>query len=481
MENIDKYFKDRIEEYSESPAPDTWDNIANHLGHDRKRKVIVFVWRVAAGIAVLISLSIFMQNSGRKKTAELAQEPSFKTDSVQVTTASASNQNQSYSAEKRIKTKKNTRETKSAEADNILVEENNVIHADRAETLENSIAISSVVKSAEVELHPAEENIYSLEPITCNSLENVSGNYIPGVMIKKDLIKNNFQTVTFDQLLAMNQETPEIRDQKNQWLLGGEFAPQYTYRNYVSEKYPSYVMDQINSKEAPIITYSGGINITMSPGRRLSVQSGIYYSRFGQEQKDLTQVPIAYNNLNDELTPVSADVVESSNVVYLNSSTGYATVKQEDLVNKSVTSNYAVYGFRPSTQINSVNTSKPVESAKLYFEYLEVPLNLKYKIIDRRIDFSLIGGLSTNLLVASGIDLNYTDNTNENLKRSTSDLSQINYAGSVGFGFEYPIIKNFLLTIEPKFKYYLNSIDKEAESNVHPYSLGVFTGINYVF
>ncbi|MFO7657077.1 MAG: hypothetical protein R6W78_08420, partial [Bacteroidales bacterium] len=68
-----------------------------------------------------------------------------------------------------------------------------------------------------------------------------------------------------------------------------------------------------------------------------------------------------------------------------------------------------------------------------------------------------------------------------NITRSASDLVQINYAGSVGMGFEYPLIKNIILTIEPKFKYYLNPIDKDPLSDIHPYAIGLFTGVNYRF
>ncbi|NJK84924.1 MAG: hypothetical protein HC906_02045 [Bacteroidales bacterium] len=46
----------------------------------------------------------------------------------------------------------------------------------------------------------------------------------------------------------------------------------------------------------------------------------------------------------------------------------------------------------------TINGSLP-NSIVQYFEYLEIPLNVRYKLIDGKIDFTLIGGVSSNFLV----------------------------------------------------------------------------------
>ena len=201
------------------------------------------------------------------------------------------------------------------------------------------------------------------------------------------------------------------------------------------------------------------------------------------EQNDLAQV--AYTN-NLDSRPAGWDATSedaTSFLVYYGNATGVVRVDQENNSNidKSLTNAYAYAIPSNVSQTNIISNSKPVISAEEYYEYLEIPVNLKYKVIDRKLDLSLIGGLSTNFLLSSGINLKNSDNTSNNLNRETSDLTQINYAGSVGIGIEYPFLNKFHLTLEPKFKYYLNPIDKETGSNVHPYAIGIFTGVNYVF
>ncbi len=481
-EDIDRYFKDRLEDYTENPAPDTWDKIADQLGHDRKRNGIVFIWRIAAGLALLISLSIMLRNSQKPQDNKLAEKNTVKVDSAKGTISTGiitqpqgvltkkENSNHKLSTRIPVESRKE-------------VVAGNVKNTQKNRIVENKkIAANPDVEAMDGKYAHPVDNMNLLEPIACYSIENETQSVPPSILFSEKSTKQVASSLTLDQLLAMNQEEPLEKEHKNSWLIGGQFAPQYSYRNYVSDRYPDYVVDQINAKEAPVITYSGGINISVSPAKRLSIQSGIYYSKFGLEQKDLAQV--ALNNRFDNTPPGSDNTAadETSFLVYYGNSTGKLTVNQVDnsAQDKSLTNAYA-YAIQTSSENNIINNSKPVISAEEYYEYLEVPVNLKYKVIDRKIDFSLIGGLSTNFLVSTGINLKNSDNTSNNLSRATSDLTRINYAGSVGFGIEYPLFEKFHVTIEPKFKYYLNSIDKEANSNVHPYAVGIFTGISYVF
>ena len=100
----------------------------------------------------------------------------------------------------------------------------------------------------------------------------------------------------------------------------------------------------------------------------------------------------------------------------------------------------------------------------------------RYAIIDRKINFHLLGGLSTNFLIASPVYLDngdyYTDANN---------LNKVNYSSTVGLGLGYNFSSNFTFSIEPQFKYYLNKINTNSSTDVHPYSFGVFTGVTYLF
>jgi len=67
-------------------------------------------------------------------------------------------------------------------------------------------------------------------------------------------------------------------------------------------------------------------------------------------------------------------------------------------------------------------------------------------------------------------------------KEIISKIQGINsmiYSTMLGFGIEYGISKKVTVNLEPLFKYSLNSINKDSEYIYKPYSIGVFTGINY--
>ena len=165
--------------------------------------------------------------------------------------------------------------------------------------------------------------------------------------------------------------------------------------------------------------------------------------------------------------------------VYVGNSTGKIVAGDEGLFNTNLSPSSNV--FRDQAESNQLNSTMPVKSITQYFEYLEIPVNVRYKILDKKLDVSLMGGISTNFLVGTDIRLNYTDNSSKNTDYTTEGLNRINYSGLVGIGFEYPLFKNLILNLEPKFRYYMNPIDKEQVYDIHPYSIGVFSGISYLF
>ncbi|MDK2979483.1 MAG: hypothetical protein PWP52_2197, partial [Bacteroidales bacterium] len=113
------------------------------------------------------------------------------------------------------------------------------------------------------------------------------------------------------------------------------------------------------------------------------------------------------------------------------------------------------------------------------FEYIEVPLIIRYKIIDKIIDINLIGGVGANFLVGNNVYLMYENS--KDVIGKTNGVNDINYSGSLGFGLEYPILNSVNILIEPSIKYYLNPINANSAVESHPYSIGIYTGVSYSF
>jgi hypothetical protein len=104
----------------------------------------------------------------------------------------------------------------------------------------------------------------------------------------------------------------------------------------------------------------------------------------------------------------------------------------------------------------------------------------KYKLIDRRIDLKVLGGLSTNLLLGSRVY--YSEGGNTEQIGTLDDLRTFNYSGNLGLGINTGISNELEFIFEPLLKYYLNSIngsDNYVESR--PWSFGLYTGFRYNF
>ena len=486
-ENIDRYFKERLEHYKENPPQDTWDKIALRLGHNRKRRMVIFISRVAAGIAILVSLSVLFHYIQTDKSVELAQRSdSLKeikpgnTDDMQIV-------ERETSPERNVLPETVVAENISQEKTS-LPEVNNSQYSGHIIPPEQKSEPDVLQRGSDVEyvasdyISSVADKISYLIPVDCNHLDKDNSGY-DQIMIPPDESKREQSPgLSANQLLAVIDEQSNKKERQTEWLIGGQFAPLYSYRNLASEQYQDYVKNQINSKENGIIAYAGGFNLTVSPGKRLSVQSGIYYSKYGQEKNSLEYATFLFPNqpIDMEFYAIGDSKSEMNSLsVYVGNSTGKIVAGDEGLFNTNLSPSSNV--FRDQAESNQLNSTMPVKSITQYFEYLEIPVNVRYKILDKKLDVSLMGGISTNFLVGTDIRLNYTDNSSKNTDYTTEGLNRINYSGLVGIGFEYPLFKNLILNLEPKFRYYMNPIDKEQVYDIHPYSIGVFSGISYLF
>jgi hypothetical protein len=272
-------------------------------------------------------------------------------------------------------------------------------------------------------------------------------------------------------LLAESGEIPETEEIKQQnWKLGGEIAPLYSDRSIKSSD--SYAVDDYNDSESGIVANAGGIKVSYNAGKRLTVQSGIYYSRYGQQKNDVETYQSSYsmNSENDSRTIL----------LKIKNSTGQITGLSENsegdkyfVSNNNLSPDIAI----TKSGFSSANGSEYV--VKQIFDYFELPLVLKYKIIDGKFDFNLSGGIITNFLFGNKIKVIQNEKVTDIGK--TENINDINYQGSVGIGMEYAFSSNFELTLEPRFRYYLNSIERSSQFDVKPYSIGFFAGFNYRF
>ena len=91
----------------------------------------------------------------------------------------------------------------------------------------------------------------------------------------------------------------------------------------------------------------------------------------------------------------------------------------------------------------------------------------------------MLGGFSSNLLV--GNETFMENSSGKSSAGKTKDMETLNYSGTLGVGLKYSLSKSIFLNVEPRIKYYLNSLNSNSEVSYKPYTIGVYTGLSYEF
>lgn len=278
---------------------------------------------------------------------------------------------------------------------------------------------------------------------------------------------NENTTNATTNLLADNYQ--QKSKNKGMWAIGVEFAPSYSYRHLTSSGNQESVA-YFNAVENPTKTFSGGFNIQYKVYKRLTIQSGVYYSQMGQSIGNMT----IYDNKNyDKATPATksnylSSITLTNSVGNININSKYVFVDQTNL--RVNTSSENKFFFDPNDPSLSIIDSKVQQS----FEYIDIPIMVRYKVIDKKVDINLAAGVSASFLVGNKVILMMNE-TETNIGE-TKSISENNYTANLGFSLDLPLANRFTFRIEPGFRYFLNAINTDSEIKSHPYSFSVFSG-----
>lgn len=443
--DIDNVFQQALGDFKENPPIDAWDSIKERLDHKNKKKKTAYIRAIAATIAVLIAFNagyFLSKNKFNTPTnaallyLEKSNNPNFVKKSLnnyqidQETISPYSTQNKKTSKTSnsniQVKTKK--------ENSNSLIEKNKKNTIDK-------------IGEKKIQTLPTKEAKITGE--TANTFVN-----------------NNafFETV----------ENNNNKQSKRSWSFGGNIAPVYSYRTAQNIN-PDVVYSSIynnnvsTTDERGIFTYSGGVNVGYQLNKRLSIQSGVYYAQLGQETDNVK----VYHE-NPVFSPNNGGNKDGDDN-YSGTTTAGEVKADEGIIKASK----EIDNSKSSPQTASLPEQAKVDNIVQNFEYIEVPLIAKYKLIDKKIDLNFIGGVNAGILVGNNI---YRKEENKRDKiGETQNINQNIYNTITGMGVEYKLTKNISMTLEPTVKYSIISINEENTYNYRPYSFGVFSGISYKF
>jgi len=461
--NLDELFREKLLNYEQEPPAYLLDNILDGVAQNRRKKRLIW-WRVS-GVAAALLLAFFTgwqldKNDGPKK-AETALVK----------------QNRDNESALRNKIS----ETKSTDAIAAIQDEKpvesrmqnslNAVNNEVSSKIKSSGKVLVATNNAHIVVERPVEYLSVLKPIKGLLLKNEKNL----VLREKSQLSqaNIYAEKSIDQqIMEMNRQmlmAENSKGRKASWSIGAQVSPEYNGAQ--SSHSQAYASNMLKTK-ATTVDLAGGVSVEYKKGKRWSLQSGIYYSGMGQtsgnSSNGLSYANDGANYLNNTIVKVDA----TNNRYSMNSNAGVVEL------------NSIPAGMVLGTSLDDKNylSSAVVVSQNTFiqdFDYLEVPVYLRYSLIDSRFGISMMGGLSSNILVGNRL---YLDSSlGKSLVGRTKDLETFNYAGTLGLGLKYDLTNRLSLNVEPRLKYFLNSLSSNSSVTYKPYTFGVFTGLSYDF
>jgi len=432
--NIDLLFRNGLKDLEILPPVEAWDKIYPVV---RRKQRPVILLRSAALIAVLVSIGFLAYRWSQEFTL-LVQNP-------QIALGEESVKYQNNNAT-RLPLVSSVPELPATESKGMAP----LKSGNETDSVEEEELINIVAPDFIPEYNPLISEQELLLPLNAPPIIPFGGNSVADM-------EGNLRDESFEI----------TKSRTDRWSLIAMASPTY-YQSPVSGT--DDISRQINSSEQSHISYSGGVGFAFKISNKLSIQSGLYYSSIGQQVGGINAfggfMPYDYTKGDHNF-----EVMTSNGRVY----TDNADIFLLDRSGDRVITRYTNDVFDPA----KANLSYLNNSLYQSFGYLEMPLMLRYKVIDKTVDFNVIGGLSYNLLINNSV---YTTmNGNRYSVGKTAGLNQFMVSSSLGMGMEYNLSEKFSLNLEPTFRYYLNPFGLNADTKTHPYSFGIFSGLSFKF
>src|SRR5690554_80599 len=474
--NIERLFQEKFKHFEVTPPTNAWENISKELHPEKKKRSLIPFWLRISGIAATLLLGTFLL-----KNIFNSEQPDqiTKTDTIEIPVLdSDKNQNTETSGsqiQERIVTENTTIQ---------IVEAIQKIDQNSDSSLNSSQKSSSNSESDlnTIILSPEQKTTSTLasenrKDNKSQVLDNYKESNFTDITKQKDnnsnsddkQLESNTKLPILEQsdeeLLAesksVEQELEEFKkltedksDENqtetialNRWKITPNIAP--ITMNSITEG--SSLSDSfIENPKENVTTLSYGMAFSYAFNKKFNIRTG------------LNRVSVGYNTNNVEI---------------------YATTNIKDVLSHAVNINFNKTSenivVRPENTFTTQNDFSP-STGKINQQigFIEVPVELSYKILDSRFGIELIGGMSTLFLNENEISV--ISQGMSIVLGEADNLNDVHFSTNLGVGFRYQIFQSFEASLEPMFKYQLGTFSKN-DGNFKPYILGLYTGLSFKF
>ena len=269
--------------------------------------------------------------------------------------------------------------------------------------------------------------------------------------VEKELNKTY---LTIEEAIAANNNIIEEEkdDVINRWQVYANIAPVY----YNSIGKGSHIDEQfVNNSKTGNVNASYGLNVSYNVNKKLSVRTG------------LSSLNLSYN---------TNDVILFESIARDNSTLSSLRNINLNEDNKGLT----------ALSANNLNTAhmdnllSPKASAAIsqHISYYEIPMELNYRVGNKKFGLNLIAGFSSFILDGNEVYAELLDE--QTYIGEANNIRNMSFSSNVGVGLDYKFTEKFKFNLEPTFKYQINAYENTS-GDFKPYIVGVYSGISYTF
>ena len=269
---------------------------------------------------------------------------------------------------------------------------------------------------------------------------------------KKSLFDEIAKNIEEDEEKALVEATP------NKWSVGPSVAP--VYFDAFGEGSPIHSNFASNDKSGNT-NLSYGLQVAYEVTDRLSIRSGVHRVDFGYDTNEIGFTS-GVNTANSEMID-NINYNQASRMVIVENRPKASPVEFADnALSAEVLADNAQFDGSMVQQMG----------------YVEVPLELSYRLLDKKFGIQVIGGFSSLFLVDNAVQLQSQNLITE--LGEANNINSTNFSTNIGLGLNYNFSQNLRLNVEPIFKYQLSTFTDTAGS-FNPYVLGVYSGLSFRF
>ncbi len=529
---IDRLFQEKFKNFEVTPDETVWEKIKARQENGRKRAILLPLWYKVSGVAVAILLILTIGYVSFDNESTLEETIVIKSNDIEENLVDSKK-----FPDKTFKTtdpskeiivvtkeeKETTAEIEKSNNDNASSESGQGNYYTPAQTKVNAVTVTQKEK---VSISDAPVKKQDLTPSTNSSNQDVvahsnqTENLVDGTPaqhkenVEANTLANNTsipgtKTENTSEIQKENSryETPQKNQKKHHTSHIAENIPLETNRNKpeedkdtietkektdkksifeaIDEKDEVIATDAKSSKKwniapnvAPVyynvfgsgssidpqfadntkdgeVNLSYGVHISYTINERLSVRSGV------------SKVDLSYGTQDVAF----AASTNGQNLQSIDYSPNAEAILVSDIGNQNnnVTSDFTRAPVSQTQNVGLLNQR---------IGYIEVPMEMKYALVNKKFGVNMIGGVSTLFLQNNEISIEAGDF--ESPVGEANNLNEVSFSGNIGLGLDYKFTKQLQLNLEPIFKYQFNAFNGNAE-NFRPYYFGIYTGISIKF